>query len=201
MRRSVELQIITEALSKMGPHTPATRIWGRAPGSSTEEGAAGNVWAGDVHDVAVHIVTRLYGRPSATTAAASPLAQAEDAKRARDIVGEIGALVDGERALQSAPWYPVRPGDLVHIAYEQAGQMAAFGETYLVADAGDGLSSMQLLAHTLPDTVSSPPAEGLVGCYAVEAADDPIYEAWFEAGPHRLTIIRDGRVVHNGGAR
>ncbi|MFF5004657.1 hypothetical protein ACFY3G_17720 [Streptomyces phaeochromogenes] len=193
MRRSVELQIITEALSKLGPHTPAARIWGRAPGASNEAGASGNVWAADVHDLAVHIVTRLYGRPSAAEAA-SPLAQAEGYKRARDIVGEIGALTGAHDGLTSAPWHPLRPGDLVHIAYEQAGDMAPFGETHIVANAGGGLMSMKLLAHT----ARAEDAEGMVGCFATEAADDPLYEAWFEAGPQRLVVVRDGLVVHNG---
>ncbi|WP_190232705.1 hypothetical protein, partial [Streptomyces umbrinus] len=30
--------------------------------------------------------------------------------------------------------------------------------------------------------------------------EEPLYEAWFEAGPQRLTIVRDGRVVHDGAA-
>lgn len=193
MRRSVELQIITEALSKLGPHTPATRIWGRAPGATAEQGADGNVWAGDVRDIALHIVSRLYGRPSAA-AAASPLAQAEDHKRARDIVGETGVLTGAHEELVSAKWHPLRPGDLVHIAYEQAGEMAPFGETYTVADAGGGLMSMKLLAHTARDE----DADGMVGCFATEASDAPLYEAWFEAGPQRLVVVRDGLVVHNG---
>jgi hypothetical protein len=198
MRRNADLQIITETIEKLIPGaTPAflsvkvteTFPMAAKPGENT--------WTGSPAGLAERIFTALYGRPSATTAAVSPLAQAEDAKRARDIDGEIGALMDGERALQSAPWYPVRPGDLVHIAYEAAGVHAAFGETYIVGDAGDGLSSMRLLAHTCPVGAG----DGMVGCFAVEAADDPVYEAWFEAGPHRLTIVRDGRVVHNGGAR
>lgn len=197
MRRSVELGIITEALAKMGPHTPAARIWGRAPGATGEQGAEGNVYAGDVHDIALHIVTRLYGRADAEPEA-SPLAQAEDAKRRRDLAGELDALIEGGRALESSPWYPLRPGDLVHIAYEQAGEMPPFGETYLIADAdaGDGLASMQLLAHTAQGTAEE--IAGMVGCYAAEAAEIPLCEAWFEAGPHRLTIVRHGRVVHNG---
>ncbi|WP_329545540.1 hypothetical protein OG548_14275 [Streptomyces sp. NBC_01356] len=140
---------------------------------------------------------RSYSRPSTTTAAASPRTQAEDAKRARNLFGEIGALLVGDEELTSAPWHPLRAGDLVHIHYEQAGDMAPFGETYIVADVSDGLFSMQLLAHTY----SGPGADGMVGCFAVESADDPLYEAWFEAGPQRLTIVRDGYPVHAGGAR
>lgn len=208
MRRRVELQIITEALSKLGPHTPAARLWGRAPGASNDEGASGNVWAADIHDLAVHICTRLYGRSGATPQT-SPLAHAAENKRARNLGWEVGGLMAADKELTSALWYPVRPGDLIHVHYrcERAGQMPtpAFGETYVIRSAGEhgdaagGLLSMQLLAHTLPDTVDG--AAGMTGCFAIEGADDPIYELWFEAGPHLLTIVRDGQVVHNGGAR
>jgi hypothetical protein len=95
----------------------------------------------------------------------------------------------------------MRPGDLVHVAFETAGEHPAFGETYIVGEAGEGLLGMQLLAHTQPDTLSPAQAEGMAGWFAVDAAEDPLYEAWFEAGPHRLTIVRDGRAVHSGGAR
>lgn len=203
MRRSVELQIITEALTKMGPHTPAARIWGRAPGASVEEGASGNVWAGDPHDVALHIVTRLFGRPD-TTAELSPLAQAAVAKANRDIGAEIGVLTRAEHALTSAPWYPVRPGDMVHVHYEAGGEMPAFGETYVIGDAAEPggvpplLLSMVLLAHTLPASTPEDDVRAMTGCFEAEAADDPLYDLWFEAGPRRLSIVRDGQVVHNG---
>ncbi|MGW4030779.1 hypothetical protein ACWEFL_15910 [Streptomyces sp. NPDC004838] len=209
--RSAELAVITEALQKMGPHTPAARIWGRAPGAAHDQGAEGNVWAGDAHDVALHICTRLYGRPD-TAPADSPLAQAEDAQRRRsapryparagDIVGEPTALTAEERALASAPWYPARPGDIVHVAYEQAGSiMPAFGETYAI-EAPDGLAdsspllSVQLLAHSY----SGPADEAMTGYFTAAASDHPLYELWHEAGPQRLTIVRDGLVVHNGPA-
>lgn len=194
MRRDPRLEIITEALQKMGPHTPAVRIWGRAPGATGGEGASGNVWAGDVHDIALHVFTRLYGRPRAGEER-SPLAQAEDAKRARDIVGEVGALMAAGDELESAPWYPCRPGDLVHVHHEADRGQSAYGETYKILDAGDGLMSMHLLA---PRFASGDPNEE--AC-VVEAADCPIYDLWFEAGPHRLTIVRDGQVVHHGASR
>lgn len=195
MRRSVELRIITEALQKMGPHTPAVRLWGRAPGATAEQGADGNVWAGDVHDVARHIVTRLYGRPDESTPK-SPLAQAEDAKHRGDTVGQLYALSGGHDQLVTAPWYPVLPGDLVHVHYEATPTLPAYGETYLIGDVGGGLKSMQLINDTYDGEL-----DGMTGICAVEAADDPLYELWFEAGPQRLTIVRDGRPVHIGGAR
>lgn len=196
MRRSVELQIITETIERLVP--------GAAPANMTvyviEQLADGgqHEWSGRPDGLALKIVTALYGRPD-TEPQLSPLAQAEDAKRRRDIDGEIGALMQGGIDLASAPWHPARLGDLVHIAYEQAGDFPAFGETYIVGDAGDGLLSLQLLAHTCP--LMDDELQGSVGCFAVEASDEPLYEAWFEAGPHRLTIVRDGRPVHIGGAR
>lgn len=198
MRRSAELQIITEAL-QTGPGTNrrAHRIWGRSSAALMDDGASGNVWAADVHDLALHICTRLYGRPD-TTEQTSPLAQAEDAKRRRDLAGEVGALMSGHNRLTSADWYPARPGDLVHVHYEAGGISDAFGETYLIAAGQHGFLSMTLLAHTLPETEDT---AGLVGCFAVEDDPEPLSELWMEAGPHLLTIVRDGRPVHIGGTR
>ncbi|MFJ1650051.1 hypothetical protein ACIOC2_01285 [Streptomyces sp. NPDC088337] len=199
MRRDTRLEIITEAIERLIPgSTPAflsVKVTETFP-QATEPRE--NSWTGSPAALAEHVFTRLYGRPD-TTPAASPLAQADDAKRRRDIVGEVGALMAAGTDLESAPWYPVRPGDLVHVNYEAAGQASAFGETYIVGPEDGGLMGMKLLTHTLPDAPKD--GGGMAGWFAVEAADCPIYELWFEAGQHRLTIIRDGRPVHIGGAR
>jgi hypothetical protein len=196
MRRDPRLEIITEALQQLIPG--ATPAFLRVEVTETLPGAGEprHTWTGTPAAVADRIFTRLYGRPG-TPEQLSPLAQAEDAKRRRDIVGEVGALMAAGADLESAPWYPVRPGDLVHVHYEAGGLSDAFGETYLVAAGAAGFLSMQLLAHTLPETEDT---AGLVGCFAVEDDPAPLMELWFEAGPHRLTIIRDGRPVHIGGA-
>jgi hypothetical protein len=196
-RRDPRLEIIIEALHRLIP--------GAAPANLTvymiEKLAdrSQNEWSGRPDGLALKIFTALYGRPSATPDTRSPLEQAADAKRARDLVGELGALTGAERDLVSASWYPVRPGDLVHVHYEQAGDFPAFGETYIVGHAGNELMSLKLLTHTCP--LMEDEREGAVGCFTAEAADDPLYELWFEAGPQRLTIVRDGRAVHDGGAR
>lgn len=155
-----------------------------------------NTWSGRPAALAERIFTALYGHP-ATGEELSPVAQAEDAKRARDIDGEISALQRGHTALTSAPWYPSRPGDLVHVHYEAGGLSEAFGETYLVTLGKGGFLSMQLLCHSLPDGED---VQGMVGCFAADDDPDPLMELWMEAGPHRLTVIRDGRPVHTGGA-
>lgn len=199
MRRDSRLTTIIDALTTGpgGNRRSAQRIWGRAVGASMDTGAAGNTWVSDPHELAVHIYTRLYGRPDVTVAD-SPLAQAAHAKGLRDIDGEITALMNAGVELASAPWHPARPGDLVHVHYEQAGDFPAFGETYIVGAADGALLSMQLLAHTCP--LMDDELTGSVGCFASEASDEPLHEAWYEAGPHRLTIVRDGRPVHIGGA-
>lgn len=158
-----------------------------------------NSWSGPAAAVAERAIIALRAQPR-TTEQRSPLAQADDAKRARDLGAELGALQQGHTALTSAPWYPARPGDVVHLAYEEAGTMPAASETYLVGDAGDGLMSLALICQTFPG-LSDEDAAAMSGVFVAEAADDPLYELWFEAGPHRLTIIRDGRPVHIGGAR
>ncbi|MDX2539825.1 hypothetical protein PV437_42730 [Streptomyces scabiei] len=201
LSRSEALKAITRVLKEPVENVAAADlIYGRALAHVEDPQAAPAPWAMQVDVLALKIAGAL---PLADDAEQrSPLAQAEDAKRRRDLVGELDALVSAGRELESAPWYPCRPGDLVHVAHDAVGDVPlipAFGETYIVGDAGDGLMSMQLLAHTLPEGTEH--AEGMVGCFAAEAADCPIYELWFEGGPHRLTIVRDGRVVHGGSAR
>ncbi|MDQ0829508.1 hypothetical protein QF032_001352 [Streptomyces achromogenes] len=197
-RRDPRLEIITEAIERLIPGaTPAfllVTVVEQLPGTGE---TSVNTWSGKPEGLATKVFTALYGRPR-TEEPPSPLARAEDARRALGLVGEINALTAADKALTSAPWYPARPGDLVHLHYPQAGDFPEFGETYIVGDAGDGLLSLQLLAHTLPATED---ADGIVGCFASEASDQPLYELWFEAGPHLLTIVRDGRPVHAGGAR
>lgn len=206
-RTDPRLQIIREAIESLAPGaTPAflkaeiTETFPLAPDR------AGKTWSGDPADIAQTVFTALYGRPR-TEAAAAPLAQSDAAKARRDVGAMVEVLTHADHQLTRAPWYPVRPGDLVHVHYEPAGDMPAFGETYIVSNAGEpgetppDLLSMVLLAHTLPDSTPEDDVKAMTGCFEAEAADDPLYTAWFEAGPQRLTIVRDGRVVHNGGAR
>ncbi|MFF7521223.1 hypothetical protein [Streptomyces pseudovenezuelae] len=203
MRRTEALKIITRALKQPVEDVPAADlIYGRSlahiesPSPETPQ-----PWAIQVDVLALRIAAQL--PLSDDTEQQSPLAQAEDAKRRRNIDDEIAALTGAHDQLTSAPWYPARPGDLVHIHYEQAGDLPPFGETYIVGDAGDNMMSLQLLAHTLPETVPGMDAEAtaeMAGIFAVEILDCPLYQAWFEAGPQRLTIVRDGRPVHIGGA-
>jgi hypothetical protein len=206
MRRTEAMTIITRVLRQPVEGVPAADlIYGRALAHIEDPAPDGpKPWAMQVDMLALRIAAQLpltddteQESPLARAEQESPLARAEDAKRARDLGRELGTLMEADHQLTSAPWHPVRPGDMVHIHYEQAGGTAAFGETYVIGDAGDGLLSMELVGHTLP---GEQPAEGMVGCFA-GVADDPLYEAWFEAGPHRLAIVRDGRVVHNGSAR
>lgn len=195
MRRDVRLEIITEAIERLIPGATPAFLTVEVTETLPATGEQTNTWSGRPDGLAEHIFTRLYGRPG-TPEQLSPLAQAEDAKRRRDLVGELGALTSAGRELESAPWYPLRSGDLVLVHYEATPTLPAYGETYVIGDVGGGLKSMQLISHTYDGEL-----DGMVGHCAVEAADCPIYEAWFEAGPHRLTIVRDGQVVHDGGRR
>ncbi|MEH0657562.1 hypothetical protein QA860_07400 [Streptomyces stelliscabiei] len=199
------LEIIRQAIERLIPGaTPAfltLQLTEKHPART-----AMNTWTGSPAGLAERIHTALFGRPRTEAQQLSPLAQAEAAKRRRDLGGELSALTSAHDRLTSAPWYPVRPGDLVHVHYEAGGEMPAFGETYIVGDArepGDtapGLLSMMLLAHTLPDSTPDDDVAGMTGCFESESHDDPIYDLWFEGGPQRLTIVRDGQVVHGGPA-
>ncbi|MCZ4611838.1 hypothetical protein O3S80_50455 [Streptomyces sp. Lzd4kr] len=199
MPRNANLQIITEAIERLIPGaTPAflsVKVTETFPMATKP---VENTWTGSPAALAERVFTALYGRPD-TTPQSSPLAQAEDAKRRRDLVGEVAALNSGYAALTTAPWYPARPGDMVHVHHEAGALADAFGETYLVAASEGGFLSMQLLAHTLPEDTEF--LDGMVGGFAVDDDPDPLTELWMEAGPHRLTIVRDGRPVHVGGAR
>lgn len=194
------LEIIREAIERLLPGaTPAfltVQLTEKHPART-----AVRTWTDTPAVLAERIHTPLFGRPRTEAQQLSPLAQAEAAKRRRDLGGELGALTSAHDRLTSAPWYPVRPGDLVHVHYEATPTMAAFGETYVIGPSDTpGLLSMVLLAHTLPDTTSKDDVEGLTACFEVEDHDDPIYDLWFEGGPQRLTIVRDGQVVHGGPA-
>jgi hypothetical protein len=210
-RTDPRLEIIREAIERLilsaAPAHLTVTVTEMLPGTVGPDGEPHkHTWTGRPDAVAEKVFTALYGRPR-TEGERSPLAQAEAAKRARDLGGEIGALTSAHDRLTSAAWYPVRPGDLVHVHYEATPTMAAFGETYIVGDArepGDtapGLLGMVLLAHTLPEATPEDDVKGMTGVFEAEAHDDPIYDLWFEAGPQRLTIVRDGQVVHGGPAR
>lgn len=197
MRRDQRLTIITEAIERLIPGAVPDCLSVEVKETLSTTGCVSNTWAGSPTGLAERLFIAVYGSPAAQ-GPRSPLAQAEDAKRARDLVGEVGALMDGYARLTTAPWYPARPGDLVHVHHEAGTLTAPFGETYLISAGQHGFLSMQLLAHTLPEAEDT---AGRVGCYAVDDDPDPLTDLWMEAGPHRLTVVRDGQVVHDGAAR
>lgn len=115
----------------------------------------------------------------------SPLAAAEEAKRLRDIGGEIDALIAGGEDLARQSWAPLRPGDVVLCYLPDI----AYGQTYLaVPDETDidGHAMMREVSRT--GRHADPSLAGF-------------YELWFEAGAHALTVIRAGAVVHGNPAR
>ncbi|MFE3152566.1 hypothetical protein ACFXJ6_38960 [Streptomyces sp. NPDC059218] len=79
--------------------------------------------------------------PGTSSAPASPLGQAGEAKRRRDFGAEVDALVSGHRAPTEAPWYPSRPGDRLMVTMEATGQSPRTTELYEVTEGegGDGL--------------------------------------------------------------
>ncbi|MGC5009784.1 hypothetical protein ACLQ2R_03360 [Streptosporangium sp. DT93] len=194
MRPDPRLTIITEALRQPLPEvTQADMIYGYSATYFAPDAAQRPTPWGMQVDMLAHLIhTRLYGRPSSTEQA-SPLAQAEDAKRRRDLGGELDALAAGQASLQNAPWYPLQPGDVVHVSYAAINDVvSAFGETYLIeAGSCDGFLNMRLLARS---------GDFDPGADLTVADDpDPLFDVWFEAGPHTLTIVRHGHVVHPAG--
>jgi hypothetical protein len=134
-------------------------------------------------------VASLRDRPAAT--APSPLAQAEKAKRKRDLPAELGAVTSGYEALTSAPWYPAQAGDIVHVLYwgSLVDAMPLQGETYVVEHSDEEGGLVLRLLHADEHVIA--PGAGAPGM-----VDDPLMELWMEGGPDCLTIVRNGRVVH-----
>ncbi|MFJ2629959.1 hypothetical protein ACIO6T_43230 [Streptomyces sp. NPDC087532] len=124
------------------------------------------------------------------SAARSPLAQAEEAKRRRDLGGEVCALVDGHRALTEAPWYPSRPGDRLMLTLEATEHTPRTTELYEVTEDGTELR----LVHIAPEGSAGGWYAGPPELYGA----DPFETPWMEAGPDRLTITRNGAIVHQG---
>ncbi|MEV8101736.1 hypothetical protein [Streptomyces sp. NPDC088135] len=123
----------------------------------------------------------------------SPLARAEEAKRRRDLGGELDALVGGHRALTEAPWYPSRPGDRLLITLEAGDAAPSGAELYEVVEGSGGGMELRLI-EVSPEGSSGGWYAGPPELYG----SDPVETPWMEAGPDRLTITRDGAVVHQG---
>lgn len=196
-RHAVNLDIITRALEGLGrPHAPV-QLGVHLVASIHHEDHIDDTCIRHltIRELAEHVYTALYGRPSPTERQASPLEVAAAAKSARDLDAELHALMAGANSLEQQPWYPLRPGDLVHLTYDAYPGTPVQGETYTITQAAampEGLMDMTLLL-AIPATPHS-------GCYAASATDDPLMEAWMEAGGHRITVVRAGVVVHNGPA-
>lgn len=197
-RKDSRLTTITSAITGLIPRgIPASitvEVSEILPEAPRPDGSPGrHTWTGTPAAIAEHVFTALFGRPDKPLPA-GPLAQADDAKRRRDIFAEVGALQTGYDALHQAPWYPARKGDLLHIAYERdAGStLHALGETYVVEPCPDDTAWLQL--RLLHHTAAGSDAQ-FVGVFAPGVVDDPFVEPWMEAGPHRLTVVRDGAVI------
>ncbi|MEU5430924.1 hypothetical protein AB0H73_35700 [Streptomyces olivoreticuli] len=103
-------------------------------------------------------------------------------------------MTDGHNALTGAPWYPAQTGDRLLVTYEETGHDPRWTETYEVAEDATCGRVLRHVEHTAPD-------DSLAGWFAgpPELHDgDPFETPWMEAGPDRLTITRDGAIVHQG---
>lgn len=112
----------------------------------------------------------------------SPLSRAEDAKRNRDLGAEISILTSAGADLESQPWYPLQPGDVVLLAMTSGPEY--YGETYVAEP--DEFNGPDLALRRVSATMDNG---------APEDWSVSFYDLWFEAGPDVLTVIRAGRVV------
>lgn len=201
------IQVALEALATAPDLAPYTAPVGARANSNTDpDHPVHDLWealaAHHGPEPATDLIRAYYKAIATDPAADSPLAQADDAKRNRDLAGGVGALMAGMDALmagmdalEAAPWYPSRPGDLVHIGYRASGIFEAYGETYVIEqEDGSPFLNMRLIHHTA-DPDRDPEFDSMIGCYATEGADRPLAEPWFEAGAARITVVRDGVVI------
>jgi hypothetical protein len=117
----------------------------------------------------------------------SPLSAADDAKKRRDLVGEISALMAGDADLKRQPWLPLRPGDIVLTRLPADAVLDAYGTTYLAVedetDADTGAMLRVVSESWVDDNEPNPPLTSF-------------YELWFEWGPSEVVVIREGAIVH-----
>lgn len=176
-RRTAHVRTITEALAALIPGAKPAHLTVTVTETSPLDGAC-NTWTGDAYGLAERIATSLFGRPTGDHPT---------------VPGQAPARYP---QLNRQPWYPALAGDVVHVHYEGTPQAAVGGETYIVDRAAPGphpdeLLTLRLLCHTVPTEMA--------GWFAVGDSLYPLDPMWFEAGPARLTIVRNGRVVHAGG--
>ncbi|MFD8340307.1 hypothetical protein ACFV42_48180 [Streptomyces solisilvae] len=129
----------------------------------------------------------------------SPCAVSQDAKRGRGTCGDEAVVLDGERALTSAPWYPARAGDRITVHYEATGTTTAFKGTYLVTEVPGSHRDQTELVLTGCDP-DEPEIRRMCGLYAGPGMTDPVRQLWMQAGPARLVIERYDLTLHNGPA-
>ncbi|MFC7310811.1 hypothetical protein ACFQVC_42185 [Streptomyces monticola] len=92
----------------------------------------------------------------------SPLSRADDAKRRRDLMGEIDALVGGHSELTEAPWYPAQPGDQLLVTMEATETQPRFTELYEVTD--DGQELRVVAVDGAPEGMTGGRGRGCGGC-------------------------------------
>lgn len=123
----------------------------------------------------------------------SPLAAAEDAKRARDPGSEISALMGAEKDLLGQPWMPLRAGDVVLSFLPGIGSIPDYGTTYVAVDdeVDEAGCRLRVVSHSRPGPDGEAP--GVPAC-------ESFYDLWFESSPDDVVVIRGGAIVYGRGA-
>lgn len=134
--------------------------------------------------------------------ASSPRALAEDAKRRRDIDGEISTLRAADQELRNQPWFPIQAGDVVVWSVDLPG--GRHGETLLAVEdpdyptqGGAPLKKVSETLHDLGDDADEDQDAELDDEQPVSLPGyEDFYDLWFEAGPSSVAVIRQGQLVH-----
>lgn len=131
----------------------------------------------------------------------SPRERVRLAEAARDLFGQVDALVDGVAELMRQSWYPLVEGDVVLWAAAAYGLPPGPGTTYVALAERDaaGCALLRPVSSTGEgDDEDQDDDQALTeqDWYGVPAAAIELVELWMESERDEITVIRGGRVVH-----
>ncbi|MFC1410463.1 hypothetical protein ACEZCY_14475 [Streptacidiphilus sp. N1-12] len=190
--RTADLDTITTALEELcQPLDAAGTIVHFA--AAVGRGDDRCTWHGTVAQLAEHVTGVLHRAPGHDTVI-------DDTTVPRNPLLDGGQLLDAYLDLQGQPWYPPRAGDQITVHYEATDHLAAFGETYALdrlqpshPQVSRETFALRLVHHTAAQHFEA-------GLFAPGPTTETLTEIWAEAGADRITVLRDGVVVHNGPA-
>ncbi|GGM79315.1 hypothetical protein GCM10012275_57350 [Longimycelium tulufanense] len=181
--------------------TPLTIPRLRAPYKGRKQPAPGEAWEHLLRFQITGISNQDGGRSPSPASSTTPTDTAPPATTHR-------------RELHRQTWHPLRPGDVVLVQPDHTGYGATYAavESPAGPDRRDGSARLILLTAATHDDdaggitpdIEPIDLDTLTGqTPPVAARTSTLFDLWFDRqiGPRRLTIVRAGRVVHDGPGR